>query len=401
MSDPHYDERQTIRGRRRGGPGWALALFGLVVLLGMGAAVAWLNAGPQALAPALKGAPPAVRRMAAQLQATAEQSARIWFPAEQLLAGSAGGTASYPHIVAASGKTVHAKPVRFTFDGMTLTVAPAVNSSAYWGARAASREALVPPGISSDAWSSAYYRSIALDPLQKPMFDSACEQLRSFATAHGLDRSEYLELIAKYVQSITYDKKEFASGTTRVRFPVQTVVDGKGLCEDKSLLLTALLAHEGYSAALLSFEPEKHMAVGVRGPGPTYGDTGYLFLETTEPCYVSEIPDVYDDGMKLRSEPQVVTIGEGKGQYGAAAQVQRVIEARDTAEAAARALLKEARRQSLTPAQATRINRQLKLAQEATTNLRSNVVDQSGAPVGRFLDRTQAVRWVAQNAWWL
>lgn len=399
LSDP--DAQYGQKKRRSSGGGVATPLLGMLVVFGIVVALLWARGGSRAIQPALKGAPPSVQRLAQQLSGSVESSAKALLPVEKLVADAAENTAQYPHIAPRSGSVVHAKPVTFTFDGVRHTVAPKVVSSAYWGARAASREALVPAGTSPEQWSAAYYRSIALDPAQTSMIDSACAQLRAIANSDGLDRDQYLELIAKYVQSITYDKTEFVTGKTMVRFPVQTVVDGKGLCEDKSLLLTALLAHEGYATALLSFAPENHMAVGVRGPGATYGDTGYLFLETTQPTYVSEVPPVYDGGMRLRSEPEVVTIGDGTGTYGSAEQVPAILKARDTADAAAQALLASAKRQSLTFAQADKINRQLSLAQQATTDLRSNVVDQKGRPVGHFLDRTQAVRWVRQNAWWL
>ena len=41
------------------------------------------------------------------------------------------------------------------------------------------------------------------------------------------------------------------------------------MCGDKSVLLAALLAHEGYAVCAAGLRPEKHMAVGVLGPGDT------------------------------------------------------------------------------------------------------------------------------------
>jgi len=374
-------------------------MLALVAAAGVLIAVV-VHGGPRAIEPALQGAPPQVRQLALELAGSVDSSAKALLPLEQYVS-SAAQSPTYPHIVPTPGKTVHAKPVTFTFDGVQHTVAPTVDSSVYWGARAASRDALVPMGTSPEQWSSAYYRAFAEDPAQKATIDSACGQLRAIARRDGLDSDQYLELIAKYVQSITYDKKSYASGKAVVRFPVQTVVDGKGLCEDKSLLLSALLAHEGYATALLSFAPENHMAVGVKGPGATYGETGYLFVETTQPTYVSEVPTEYDGGMRLYSEPEVVPIGSGTKTYRSAEQIPRIIQARESADAAARSLLARAKRQQLTYSQATAVNRKLELAQEATMDLRSNVVDQKGRPVGHFLDRTQAVRWVRQNAWWL
>jgi len=143
------------------------------------------------------------------------------------------------------------------------------------------------------------------------------------------------------------------------------------------------------------------MAVGVRGSGSTYGNTGLLFLETTAPCYVTDVPASYAGGMKLASEPVLVSIGEGTKGYGTADQIARIVHARDAAQAAAEALYQKAKRENLTQSQARAVNNKLNLAYEAATSLRSNVVDESGKSVGTFMDRTKAVRWIDRNAWWL
>ena len=143
------------------------------------------------------------------------------------------------------------------------------------------------------------------------------------------------------------------------------------------------------------------MAVGVAGPGTAYKNSGLLFLETTAPCYVGDVPKEYSGGMELRSEPTVVPIGSGTRSYTAADQIARIVEVRDTAQPAAEKLFQQAKREPLTSDQARTINRKLNLAYRATTSLQSNVVDQSGKSVGTFMDRTEAVRWMDRNAWWL
>ena len=90
-----------------------------------------------------------------------------------------------------------------------------------------------------------------------------------------LDDDEYLELMAVAVQSLPYD----TDGTlTAPKFPIETYVDGRGDCDDKSLLLAALLAREGYSVALFYFKPEAHMALGVKGYQCDYKDTATVTL---------------------------------------------------------------------------------------------------------------------------
>jgi hypothetical protein len=75
------------------------------------------------------------------------------------------------------------------------------------------------------------------------------------------------------------------------KYPIETLVDGKGDCEDTSILAAALLDLMGYDAVLLSYSD--HMAVGVQmtGYGPFYADytpkyydfggKRYYYVETT------------------------------------------------------------------------------------------------------------------------
>ena len=65
--------------------------------------------------------------------------------------------------------------------------------------------------------------------------------------------------MAVYVQSLRYESIH----QNPAKFPVETIVDSAGDCDVKSLLLARLLAREGYSVALLSFEPEAHMPIAV------------------------------------------------------------------------------------------------------------------------------------------
>jgi hypothetical protein len=249
-------------------------------------------------------------------------------------------------------------------------------------------------------WSDLYFASFTDDPAQKPAIDDVAAQLRAIKRSAALGNDAYLELIAKFVQSIPYDDRQVATGVLRQRFPVETLVEGTGLCGDKSVLLAVLLAHEGYSAALLEFPPESHMAVGVKGAGKTYASSGWLFLETTAPTYVTDVPETYAGGMRLTSNPRVHRVGSGTRTYGSAAEIARIVRVRNGAEPAAASLYASAKSRALTPLQAQDINRKLDHAHTASISLRSNVIDEANRPVGDFMDREQASRWIARNAWW-
>jgi hypothetical protein len=283
---------------------WLIAVLGLPAGLGGNVAV-----------------PAGVRQAALDLGSQVATSARSVMPLGSDLSRPAEPAGPHPHIVPEAGKAVRAKAIKFTFNGTKYTVTPHVASPVYHGAKKSTRLLVQMPSQEDDEWTRTYYRAFASDPAQTPAIDDVCRQLQAIRSKADLDSDQYLELIGKYVQSIPYDWELFKSGEGRQRFPVETLVDGKGLCGDKSVLLAVLLAHEGYSAALLDFGPEKHMAAAISGPGETYASSGMLFWETTAPCYVTDVPATYAGGMTLTSEPTVIRIGSGTGRYTAADQI--------------------------------------------------------------------------------
>lgn len=72
-----------------------------------------------------------------------------------------------------------------------------------------------------------------------------------YAKDHDLTSDEYVELLTTYVQNIPYK-----TVGAEVNFPIETVIENKGDCDDKSVLLTGLLAKSGY-AAIIWFSVKK------------------------------------------------------------------------------------------------------------------------------------------------
>jgi len=80
------------------------------------------------------------------------------------------------------------------------------------------------------------------------------------------------------------------------RYPIETLFDRGGDCEDTSILVAALLDRMGYDVALLFLYHENHCAVGVSIEGShgsyyQHDDKKYFYLETTgEGWRIGEIP---------------------------------------------------------------------------------------------------------------
>lgn len=117
--------------------------------------------------------------------------------------------------------------------------------------------------------------------------------------SRAASEEESIFLALTFVQSLPYAYDSDSKGEDEyMRYPVETLVDGYGDCEDKVALLAALLYEMDVDFILLVM-PE-HMAIGVHCDEvdiPRYllfQDKKYYFLETTMPNWsIGDIPDAY------------------------------------------------------------------------------------------------------------
>jgi hypothetical protein len=217
-----------------------------------------------------------------------------------------------PHITpVAPGSPPIISTHQFPFKQSFVTISVPINRSVYDGARSADKSVTIFGNISENIWVADSYRAMEGDPNQEELYHSLVTEFRRVKTEMGLNDDEYLELITIYIQSLRYE----TITENPAKFPIETVVDASGDCDDKSLLLAGLLSHEGYQISLFSFGPEAHMAVGVGSDDYLYKNTNYTFIETTNLSYVGVPTGSLDNGVILRSDPIVIPIGEGSKIY--------------------------------------------------------------------------------------
>lgn len=109
------------------------------------------------------------------------------------------------------------------------------------------------------------------------------------------DDQNVLNMIA-FVQAMPYTSDSVTTGYDEYpRYPIETLVDGGGDCEDSSILAAALLLEMGYGVVLI--ELPGHMALGVKGSenlaGTYYELNGirYYYVETTASNFkIGELP---------------------------------------------------------------------------------------------------------------
>jgi len=106
-------------------------------------------------------------------------------------------------------------------------------------------------------------------------------------------------MAVSFVQSIPYKTDKESTGMDEYyKYPIETLVEGCGDCEDSAILTATIVRDMGYGVVLLRFYD--HMAVGVKGGENmhgtywTYNGERYFYLETTNTGWeIGQIPDKY------------------------------------------------------------------------------------------------------------
>ena len=136
-------------------------------------------------------------------------------------------------------------------------------------------------------------KSFVFSEYGKPVIKDLAKVLGAMAKSDA-DR---VGVALSYVQSLPYSYDSTSKGMTEyVRYPIETLVDGCGDCEDKSVLLAAIL-HEMNIGFVLLMTPD-HMAVGVNCEprrdtvGFVYDGKEYYYAETTQDGFkIGQAPD--------------------------------------------------------------------------------------------------------------
>jgi len=236
---------------------------------------------------------------------TAVLISSVVFPKEAVIA---------PHI-APNLNLLRSSPIiishQFPFEKTTVSLTFPINVSVHEGARQAEKATTVYGNISETVWLAQSYRAMVQDPAQDSIYTALLAETDKIRHQQKLSDDEYLELITVYTQSLKYETRE----QNPAKFPVETIVDNAGDCDDKSLLLAGLLSREGYPVVLLLFGPESHMAVGVGSDDYLYKNTGYTFVETTNYSFVGVPTEKLGGNLTLYSDPVVIPISNGTKIY--------------------------------------------------------------------------------------
>lgn len=132
--------------------------------------------------------------------------------------------------------------------------------------------------------------------------------LKNIAQKERFTDKETVEFISAFVQYFTYKDDGYYEYP---RFPVETLVEKAGDCEDTAILLVSILKYLGYKTVLLS--PKGHMGVGIAvkeniaGNAFPYDGSNFYYIETTSagwgvgdyPEHLSEQATIFDPGQTM------------------------------------------------------------------------------------------------------
>ena len=121
--------------------------------------------------------------------------------------------------------------------------------------------------------------------------DGTLSELMRLLSAHGsgMDRTEFARFVLSFVQTMPYVTDEDSVGEREYwKYPLETLWDGGGDCEDSTILYDTLMLMAGYDVAFVLFQDHAMSAVSVDVDGHSLTRDGivYVFCETTT---VSEI----------------------------------------------------------------------------------------------------------------
>jgi len=131
------------------------------------------------------------------------------------------------------------------------------------------------------------------------------------------DKTEQARIAISLVQNIPYSspqKKIFFGGieVDYSKYPYEVLYDNEGICGEKSQLLAFMLKELGYGVSIFYFSEENHEAAGIACPlRESFYGSGYCFIETSGPALITDFSMEFNNGVKLKSQPEIILISEG------------------------------------------------------------------------------------------
>jgi hypothetical protein len=136
---------------------------------------------------------------------------------------------------------------------------------------------------------------------QDSYIQSLAKGLNDSATQQKYSSYDQVSFVLAFVQSLPYTSDSVTTGHDEYpRFPIETLVDDGGDCEDSSILFATLTLIMGYGTVYIN--PPNHYAVGILGDNlhgtywtyPKDSNKTYYYCETTGDGFkIGQLPDEF------------------------------------------------------------------------------------------------------------
>jgi hypothetical protein len=154
---------------------------------------------------------------------------------------------------------------------------------------------------STNRWPVTNSEKAAFVTSDESIIIQIANEMKSRASGNNLDYKETVNFALSFVQSLKYAYDNESVGSNEYwRFPVETLIDELGDCEDTSVLFASLMEAMGYDAVLLGLPG--HIAVGIScdedcsGPYYNYNGKQYYYCETTAKGYTMGVIPINFEG---------------------------------------------------------------------------------------------------------
>jgi hypothetical protein len=175
------------------------------------------------------------------------------------------------------------------------------------------------------------YSIYVTHPLDDDYLNRVISEIERASQEAGFSYLQKVELAAACVQSLPYTTDSVTTPYDEYpRYPIETLVDEGGDCEDTSILLASLLRGMGHGVIIIVFPPQAgaeggHCGVGIAGGVGVAGSyiehqgKRYFYLESTNTGWaVGEMPEEYQEARAhiLELEATAILTHDWTGQYG-------------------------------------------------------------------------------------
>ena len=139
------------------------------------------------------------------------------------------------------------------------------------------------------------YSSYVSEPTDDAYLSQLAQAFTDAAERNGWSEDTAVQLAVSFVQSLKYTPDDIGLGYDYPKYPLETLYDQGGDCEDTSILLVSLIKEMGYGCCLIMFDD--HMGVGILGSDTMagsyfpYNGKKYFYVETTDEGWdIGEMP---------------------------------------------------------------------------------------------------------------